>query len=401
MSRTAVPKANSTAAEGEGIPGSRATGPLGGLRIIEMAGLAPGPFAAMMLADMGATVLRIDRPDPAARAMPQRFYFTDRNRRSIAVDLKSSGGAALVKRLVAGADALIEGFRPGVMERLGLGPEPCLALNPKLVYGRMTGWGQEGPMAMAPGHDINYIALSGALEAIGNADGPPVVPLNLVGDFGGGGMYLAFGIACALIEAARSGKGQVVDAAMVDGAASLMTYFFGYRAGGAWPGRGRSVTGGGSPFYAVYETRDGKYISIGSAEPKFYAELLRQTGLENAGLPDRADPANWPAIRARLAEVFRTRTRGEWCAQLETSETCFAPVLSMEEAAAHPHNRARGTFVEVDGMVQPAPAPRFSRTPAALPAAGVEPGIDLHAALAGWGLELAEIDGLAAAGVVG
>jgi len=331
--------------------------------------------------------------------MAQRFYFADRNRRSIAVDLKSAAGIALVRRLVANADALIEGFRPGVMERLGLGPEPCLAINPKLVYGRMTGWGQDGPMAMAPGHDINYIALAGALEAIGAADGPPVVPLNLVGDFGGGGMYLAFGIACALIEASRSGKGQVVDAAMVDGAASLMTYFFGYRAGGDWPGRGQSVTGGGSPFYAVYETRDGKYISIGSAEPKFYAELLRQTGLDKVALPDRADRANWPVIRAQLAEVFRSRTRDEWCAQLETSETCFAPVLSMEEAAAHPHNRARGTFVEVDGMVQPAPAPRFSRTPAAMPAAGVEPGVDLHAALAGWGLARAEIDGLAKDGV--
>jgi alpha-methylacyl-CoA racemase len=375
-------------------------GPLAGLKVVEMAGLAPGTFAAMMLADMGADVLRIDRPDPAARAMPQRFYFTDRNRRSIAVDLKSPHGIALVRRLLSGADALIEGFRPGVMERLGLGPEACLALNPRLVYGRMTGWGQDGPMAMAPGHDINYIALAGALDAIGEPGGPPVVPLNLVGDFGGGGMYLAFGIACALIEAARSGKGQVVDAAMVDGAASLMTYFFGYRAGGGWPGRGRSVTGGGSPFYAVYETSDGKYVSVGSAEPKFYAQLLRHTGLDNAGLPDRADPAHWPVIRARLAEVFRSRTRDEWCARLETSETCFAPVLTMEEAAAHPHNRARGTFVEVDGMLQPAPAPRFSRTPAAMPSAGVEPGVDVHAALEGWGLERAEIDALAADGVV-
>ena len=376
------------------------SGPLHGLKVIETAGLAPGPFAAMMLADMGAQVLRIDRPDPAPRAMPQRFYFTDRNRRSIAVDLKSPEGVALVQRLVGGADALIEGFRPGVMERLGLGPEPCLALNPRLVYGRMTGWGQDGPMAMAPGHDINYIALSGALEAIGEAGRPPVLPLNLVGDFGGGGMYLAFGIACALIEAARSGQGQVVDAAMVDGAASLMTYFHGYRAGGKWPGRGRSVTGGGSPFYAVYETKDGKYISVGSAEPKFYAELLRQTGLDQAGLPDRNDPAHWPVIRERLEGVFRTRTRDEWCAQLETSETCFAPVLDMQEAAAHPHNVARGTFIEVDGLLQPAPAPRFSRTPATTPTAGVEPGVDLAAALEGWGLQAGEIQALAQAGTV-
>ncbi len=379
---------------------SAAAGPLHGIRIIEMAGLAPGPFAAMMLADMGAQVLRVDRPDPSPRAMDQRFYFTDRSRRAIAVDLKSPGGVALVRRLLGGADALIEGFRPGVMERLGLGPEACLALNPRLVYGRMTGWGQDGPLAAAPGHDINYIALAGALEAVGEAGGPPVIPLNLVGDFGGGGMYLAFGIACALIEAARSGRGQVVDAAMVDGAASLMTYFFGYRAGGHWPGRGQSVTGGGSPFYAVYETSDGKYVSVGAAEPKFYAELLRLTGLDGAGLPDRGDRAHWPAIRARLAEVFRTRTRDAWCALLEASEACFAPVLSMEEAVAHPHNRARGTFVEVDGMVQPAPAPRFSRTPAARPTPGVEPGVDLRAALQGWDLDDAEIGALARAGVV-
>ncbi len=376
------------------------SGPLHGLKVIEMAGLAPGPFAAMMLADMGAQVLRIDRPDPAPRAMPQRFYFTDRNRRSIAVDLKSAAGVALVRRLLGGADALIEGFRPGVMERLGLGPAECLALNQRLVYGRMTGWGQDGPMAMAPGHDINYIALAGALEAIGEAGRPPVLPLNLVGDFGGGGMYLAFGIACALIEAARSGQGQVVDAAMVDGAASLMTYFHGYRAGGKWPGRGRSVTGGGSPFYAVYQTKDGKYVSVGSAEPKFYAELLRQTGLDQAGLPDRSDPANWPVIRERLEAVFRTKTRDAWCAQLETSETCFAPVLDMQEAAEHPHNAARGTFIEIDGMLQPAPAPRFSRTPSATPTAGVEPGVDLPAALDGWGLEAGEIQALSAAGVV-
>ena len=375
------------------------SGPLTGIKVIEMAGLAPGPFAAMMLADMGAQVLRITRPQPEPRAMPQRFFFTDRNRRSIAVDLKAPAGIALVQRLLAQSDALIEGFRPGVMERLGLGPDACLALNPRLVYGRMTGWGQDGPLAQTPGHDINYIALAGALDAIGSADGPPVVPLNLVGDFGGGGMYLAFGIACALIEAARSGRGQVVDAAMVDGAASLMTYFFGYRAGGNWPGRGRSITGGGSPFYAVYETRDGKHVTIGSAEPKFYAELLRLTGLAGEGLPDRGRPENWPAIRARLEEVFRSRTRDEWCALLETSETCFAPVLTMDEAVAHPHNRARGTFVEVDGMVQPAPAPRFSRTPAAQPRAGVEPGIDLQAALEGW-LGAEEIAGLARAGTV-
>ncbi|WP_076999807.1 CaiB/BaiF CoA-transferase family protein [Variovorax sp. KK3] len=375
-------------------------GPLAGLRVVEMAGLAPGPFAAMMLADMGAEVLRIDRPDPAPRAMPQQFWFTDRNRRSIALDLKSNDGAALARQLIGRADALIEGFRPGVMERLGLGPDACLALNPRLVYGRMTGWGQEGPLAQAPGHDINYIALAGVLDAIGPADGPPVVPLNLVGDFGGGGTYLAFGIACGLIEAARSGRGQVIDAAMVDGAASLMTYFYSYMAGGKWQGRGRGTLGGAAPHYGVYETKDGKYVSVGSAEPKFYAELLRATGLDRDGVPDRTDPANWPALRERLAAVFRTRTRDEWNALLASSEICFAPVLDLREAAAHPHNVARRTFVEVDGHVQPAPAPRFSRTPSAIPHAGVAPGVDARAALEGWGLATGEIDALVARGVV-
>jgi alpha-methylacyl-CoA racemase len=304
----------------------------------------------------------------------------------------------LVKRLLASADALIEGFRPGVMERLGLGPTECLAFNPRLVYGRMTGWGQDGPLAQSPGHDINYIALTGALDAIGEADGPPVVPLNLVGDFGGGGMYLAFGIACALLEAGRSGKGQVVDAAMVDGAASLMNYMYGHVAGGKWPGRGRATLGGAAPHYGVYETSDGKYVSVGAAEPKFYAELLRVAGLDKESLPDRGDTANWPALRTKFAAVFRTRTQAEWCALLEHSQACFAPVLDMAEAPRHPHNVARGTFIEVDGHVQPAPAPRFSRTPAGLPHAGVEPGVDLHAALRAWGLAPAEIDELARRG---
>lgn len=365
-----------------------------------MAGLAPGPFAAMMLADMGADVLRITRPVPDKRPLAQRYYFTDRNRRSIGVDLKSAEGVALVKRLVGGADALIEGFRPGVMERLGLGPDVCLALNPRLVYGRMTGWGQDGPLAQRPGHDINYIALTGALENIGEKDGPPIVPLNLIGDFGGGGMYLAFGIACGIIEAARSGKGQVIDAAMVDGAASLMMYMYGHMAAGRWPGRGRTSLGGASPFYAVYETKDGKYVCIGSAEPQFYAELLKQTGLADAGLPDHMDPANWPLIRGRLAEVFKGKTREEWSALLEQSEVCFSPVLTMAEAVEHPHNKARETFVEVDGMPQPAPAPRFSRTPAGKPKAGLDAGIDVHSALKGWGLSREETDGLVKAGTV-
>ena len=375
-------------------------GPLQGLKVVEFAGLAPGPFAAMMLADMGADVLRITRPVPEKRPLAQEFYFTDRNRRSIAVDLKSADGVVLVKRLVGEADALIEGFRPGVMERLGLGPDVCLDVNPRLVYGRMTGWGQDGPLAQRPGHDINYIALTGALETIGEAGGPPIVPLNLVGDFGGGGMYLAFGIACGIIEAARSGQGQVIDAAMVDGAASLMTYMFGHLAAGKWPGRGRAVLGGGSPYYAVYETSDGKYVSVGSAEPQFYAALLKHTGLADAGLPDRMDPANWPLIRAKLADVFRTKTRDEWAALLEQTEVCFSPVLTMTEAVDHPHNKARETFVEVGGKMHPAPAPRFSRTPAGKPEAGVEPGVDVHAALQGWGLAREEIDRFVSEGSV-
>jgi alpha-methylacyl-CoA racemase len=375
-------------------------GPLAGIRVVEMAGLAPGPFAAMMLADMGAEVLRIDRPEPQQRPMPQEFWFTDRNRRSIAVDLKSPEGVAFVKKLIGGADALIEGFRPGVMERLGLGPDACLVLNPRLIYGRMTGWGQEGPLAQAPGHDINYIALAGALEAIGPADGPPVVPLNLVGDFGGGGMYLAFGIACGLIEAARSGKGQVIDAAMVDGAASLMNYFYSYMAGGKWPGRGKASLSGAAPHYGVYETKDGKYVSVGSAEPKFYAELLRVTGLDRETIPDRADPAHWPALRERFTAVFRTKTRDEWSALLEQAEVCFAPVLDLREAAAHPHNVARGTFIEVDGHLQPAPAPRFSRTPAGKPHGVVPAGRDVHAALEGWGVPRDEIQSLVAKGTL-
>jgi len=375
-------------------------GPLAGLRVVEMAGLAPGPFAAMMLADMGAEVLRIDRPEPAARPMPQQFWFTDRNRRSIAIDLKRPEGVALARRLVGRSDALIEGFRPGVMERLGLGPPECLALNPRLIYGRMTGWGQDGPLAQSPGHDINYIALAGALDSIGPADGPPVAPLNLVGDFGGGGMYLAFGIVCGLLEAARSGRGQVIDAAMVDGAASLMTYFYGYMAGGKWPGRGRGSLGGAAPHYGVYETKDGGHVSVGAAEPKFYAELLRLTGLDSEPLPDRTDPANWPALRERFAAVFRTRTRDEWNALMAQAEVCFAPVLDLREAAAHPHNVARGTFIEVDGHVQPAPAPRFSRTPGGAPQAGVPAGVDVHAALDGWGLDRGEIDALVGTGVL-
>ena len=340
-------------------------GPLAGLKVVEMAGLAPGPFAAMMLADMGAEVLRIDRPDPAPRAMPQRFYFTDRNRRSIAVDLKSPDGAALVRRLVSGADALIEGFRPGVMERLGLGPEDCLAASPALVYGRMTGWGQEGPLSQAAGHDINYIAISGALHAIGRAGEPPVPPLNYVGDFGGGAMLLAFGILAALHEAKQSGQGQVVDAAMTDGAALLSSMMYGFKSAGQWSSqRGENMLDGGAHFYDTYACADGKYVSVGAIEPQFYALLRERCGIaDDTAFDAQMDADRWPLLKLRMADVFRTRTRDEWCVLLEGSDACFAPVLDWDEAPEHPHNRARATFVTQGGLTQPAPAPRYSATP--------------------------------------
>ena len=377
-------------------------GPLKGIRVVEMAGLAPGPFAAMMLADMGAQVLRIERPGQASPPGHPTVALLDRSRRAVALDLKSPAGLATMRRLLAGADAFIEGFRPGVMERLGLGPEPCLAANPKLVYGRMTGWGQDGPLAMAAGHDINYIALTGALHSIGRKGQPPSVPLNVVGDFGGGGMYLAFGIVCALLEARQSGRGQVVDAAMVDGAASLMTYMFAMRAAGQWSDvRGENqIDGDTAPWYGVYETADGKYVSIAAAEPQFYAQLLRLTGLEGQDLPGQLDRASWPAFRERLAAIFRGKTRDEWCALMEGSDACFAPVLTLDEAVAHPHNRARGTFVEVGGIAQPAPAPRFSRTVPDTPTLP-EPAGEPASVLSSWGFSAQEVAALRAEGAFG
>ena len=379
-------------------------GPLNGLRVVEIAGIGPGPFCAMMLADMGADVIRVDRADAAdlGIAMPARFAVLNRGRRSIAVDLKRPEGVEAVKRLVQRADALIEGFRPGVMERLGLGPDVCLDLNPRLVYGRMTGWGQDGPLAHAAGHDINYIALAGVLHTVGRAGGPPVPPLNLVGDFGGGGLYLAFGVVCALLEARTSGQGQVVDAAMVDGAASLAGAVYGMRAMGAWTdARGENILDSGAPWYDVYETKDGQYVAIGSIEGRFYRELLRLTGLEGEPLPDQRDRTRWPELRARLASAFRQRTREEWCTAMEGSDVCFAPVLSLTEAPQHPHNRARSTFVEIEGVPQPAPAPRFSRskpTVARPPAA--RPGEHSEEVLADWGYSAEEVRALIDSGAV-
>ncbi len=343
-------------------------GPLQGITVLEIAGIGPGPFCAMLLADMGADVIRVDRAGQVMGGDPESppADVMNRGRRSIGLDLKNPEGVEALLTLVEQADVLMEGFRPGVTERLGIGPDECLARNPKLVYGRMTGWGQEGPYAQAAGHDINYIALAGALEPIGRRGEAPVPPLNLVGDFGGGGMFLAFGLVCALLEAQRSGEGQVVDAAMVDGSAILTTMFHAFRAMGIWNDeRGTNLLDTGAHFYDVYETSDGKYVSIGSIEPQFYAELLALSGLgDDPELPHQHDREQWPALKDRLAEIFRTKTRDEWCEIMEHTDVCFAPVLSLAEAPQHPHNVERGTFIEENGVVQPAPAPRFSRTKA-------------------------------------
>jgi alpha-methylacyl-CoA racemase len=372
-------------------------GPLTGLKILEFEAIGPGPFCGMMLADMGADVLLVDRPDDPRLGFGRDRWFDVmmRGRRSVTLDLKSKGGVAAALALAARADAIIEGFRPGVMERLGLGPEALLARNPKLVYGRMTGWGQEGPLAPRAGHDINYIALAGVLNAIGRAGGAPVPPLNLVGDFGGGGMLLAFGIACGLVESQRSGKGQVVDAAMVDGASLLAAMFSGMMAAGRWnETRGDNVLDTGAPWYDVYETRDGKYVAIGSIEPKFYEELLLKLDLQGESLPGQQDRQGWPLLRKAFEARFRSRTRDEWCAVFEGSDACFAPVLSFTEARAHPHNLARGTFVRAGKVDQPAPAPRFSRTPGKIRNAPPERGQGGGQALQDWGFAENEIAAL-------
>ena len=370
------------------------SGPLSGVRVLELAGIGPGPFCGMLLADMGADVLRVDRAAEGDLGLPvePRFDIMSRGRRSVVLDLKRPESVAMVLDWVAKADVLIEGFRPGVTERLGLGPQACLARNPRLVYGRVTGWGQDGPLAQAAGHDINYIALTGALHAIGRKGEAPVAPLNLVGDFGGGGMVLAFGVACALFEARASGKGQVIDAAMTEGAASLMAMFYGRMAAGRWHDeRGVNALDTGAPWYNVYETADGRHVSIGSIEARFFAELLARLGLDPNNLPRQHDHLRWPELHAAFSAAFKTRTRDEWCRQLEGTDVCFAPVLSLAEAPQHEHNRARSAFVEVDGVTQPAPAPRFSRTPGAITRGAPRRGQGGAQALADWGFTAADV----------
>lgn len=372
-------------------------GALNGVKIVEFAGIGPAPMCAMLLADMGAEILRVDRLQPSGLGIPvsPRYSVMERGRRSIAVDLKNPEGLEAVQRLLLHADALIEGFRPGVMERLGLGPEACLERNPKLVFGRVTGWGQEGPLAHAAGHDINYISLTGAAHGIGRPGHAPTPPLNLVGDFGGGALYLALGIVAALLEVRSSGKGQVVDAAMVDGAASLMASTYGmYAAGRVDNRRGENLLDGGAHFYDAYETADGKYVSIAAIEPKFYADLLDRLGLADEELPPQMERDRWPELKRRLAELFRTKTRQQWCDILEGTDVCFAPVLDFEEAPRHPHNLARQTFVEVDGVIQPAPAPRFSRTRSRIRSAPSAPGEHTLEGLRDWGFSPGEIERL-------
>ncbi|HEU4430219.1 MAG TPA: CaiB/BaiF CoA-transferase family protein [Myxococcota bacterium] len=369
-------------------------GPLSGIKVVEITGIGPGPFCAMMLADLGADVLRIDRSAAVRAEAPAKpsMDVLARGRRSIGVDLKHPEGVELVLKLIEKADVLTEGFRPGVMERLGLGPEVCLKRNPRLVYGRMTGFGQDGPMAQAAGHDINYIALAGALAHIGREGEKPLPPLNLVGDFGGGGMLLALGVCAALVERSRSGKGQVVDAAMVDGAATLMAFIHGFYAMGGWSeARGTNLLDTGAHFYDTYETKDGKYVSIGSIEPQFYAELLQLSGLDKEPLPAQLDRSQWRAMKQRLTALFKTKTRAEWCALMEGSDVCFAPVLTIPEAYEHPHNIARGTFVEVAGVKQPGPSPRFSRTPGEIKRPPPHPGQHTNEALADWGIPAEDV----------
>ncbi len=379
------------------------SGPLGGVRIVELAGIGPTPFAGMMLADAGADVVRIDRSERAIYPPNQEPHvdLMNRGRRSVAVDLKHPDGVALVLRLVESADGLMEGFRPGVAERLGIGPDACLARNRKLVYGRMTGWGQVGPMAAAAGHDIDYIALAGVLDPIGRAGERPVPPLNLLGDFGGGGMLLAFGMLAAILHAGRTGEGQVVDAAMVDGAAALMTLTYTLLATGMWnEARGTNLLDTGAPFYEVYETSDGGHMAVGAIEPQFYAELVKLMGLAEEDLPGQMDRDEWPKMKERFAGVFASKTRAEWTSVFEGTDACVAPVLSMSEAPEHPHNQFRETFCEVAGVLQPSPAPRFGATPGSIRWPPPNPGQRGDQALHEWGVSEAEIAELRGSGAI-
>jgi alpha-methylacyl-CoA racemase len=385
--------------------GTTAHGPLHGIRVVEIGSIGPGPFCAMVLADLGADVLRVDRTSGGGLVGPNSDHRTEllnRGRRSIGVDLKHPDGPEVVLTLVEGADALVEGFRPGVTERLGIGPKECFARNPALVYGRMTGYGQDGPMAQAVGHDLNYIALSGALGMIGRRDQPPTPPLSLIGDFGGGGLMLALGVIAALLERASSGKGQVIDAAMTDGSALLMTAFYGYTQTGAWsPERGTNIVDSGAPFYDVYETADGRWLSVAAMEPHFYAALLEILGLADQDLPPQHDKARWPEMKERFATVISSRTRDQWCAAAEGVEACMAPVLEFEELEHDPHLAARGTFVRHHGLLQPVPAPRFSRTPATLSHRPPMPGEHTSEALLDWGFSSEQIGELEQAGAIG
>jgi alpha-methylacyl-CoA racemase len=378
-------------------------GPLKGFTVIEIASIGPGPFCAMMLADMGADVIRINRLDGSGLPIPlqPRFDVMTRGRRSLALDLKKPKARAVVLRLCEAADALIEGFRPGVMERLGLGPEPCLEANPRLIYGRMTGWGQDGPLSTTAGHDINYLALSGVLGMLGRPEGPPQAPLNLLADMGGGGLMLAFGIVCGLLEAQRSGQGQVVDACMVEGAALLAAMIDGVRAAGLWSDqRGTNLFDGGAPFYDVYQAGDGKYLSVGALEPHFYAVLLDGLGLNPDDLPDQFDARSWPAVKERFRSIFLTRGRDEWMTVFAGTDACVAPVLTPGEAALHPHNAARGAFREVAGVLQAGPAPHFSRTAPEIRAAPPEVGAHTEEILAEKGFSSQEITALREAGII-
>ena len=378
-------------------------GILSGYKMVEFAGIGPAPMAAMLLSDMGAAILRIDRIEDPSLGIQTDFKYDllARGRRSIAIDLKQPKSTEALLKLIHQSNALIEGFRPGVMERLGLGPEVCLERNPRLIYGRMTGWGQDGPLAQSAGHDINYIALTGVLHSIGCLNGPPIIPLNLVGDFGGGGVYLALGIVSGLLGVERTGVGQVIDSAMIDGASSLMTAAFGLYAAGQWTDRrGENILDGGAPYYNVYETLDGKHIAIGSIEPKFYKELLRLLGKDKQDLPGQNNRRSWTVLAEHLRTIFRTKTQDEWCKLLEGTEVCFSPVLSMKEVPNHPHHKKRETFKKVSGIVQPAPTPRFQNTPSRIQRPPAKPGEHTKEALSDWGFSSAELKELQNCGAI-